>query len=128
MVSNGKSNTLAYNSPLSFWFVGGIVVFAIGMMMNVWADGVLMGLKSQRGGYKIPRNGLFEYVSSPNYLGEVMEWLGWALMTCSWAGLAFFVYTCSNLVPRAVSNHKWYLEKFGEDYPKNRKAVFPFLY
>ncbi|XP_075108806.1 steroid 5-alpha-reductase DET2-like [Nicotiana tabacum] len=119
-----------YDVDKWFWFrfVGGIVVFAIGMMMNVWADGVLMGLKSQGGGYKIPRNGLFEYVSSPNYLGEVMEWLGWALMTWSWAGLAFFVYTCSNLVPRAVSNHKWYLEKFGEDYPKNRKAVFPFLY
>ncbi|XP_059298253.1 steroid 5-alpha-reductase DET2 isoform X2 [Lycium ferocissimum] len=99
-----------------------------GMVVNVWADGVLLGLKSEGVGYKIPRSGLFEYVSSPNYLGEIVEWLGWALMTWSWAGLAFFVYTCANLVPRAVSNHKWYLEKFGEDYPKNRKAVFPFLY
>ncbi|XP_059298252.1 steroid 5-alpha-reductase DET2 isoform X1 [Lycium ferocissimum] len=119
-----------YESNELFWvrFCGGLVVFAGGMVVNVWADGVLLGLKSEGVGYKIPRSGLFEYVSSPNYLGEIVEWLGWALMTWSWAGLAFFVYTCANLVPRAVSNHKWYLEKFGEDYPKNRKAVFPFLY
>ncbi|PHT70555.1 Steroid 5-alpha-reductase DET2 [Capsicum annuum] len=106
----------------------GLFVFGFGMVVNVWADGVLLGLKRQGGGYKIPRGGLFEYVSSPNYFGEIMEWLGWALMTWSWAGLAFLVYSSSNLVPRAVSTHKWYLEKFGEDYPKNRKAIFPFLY
>ncbi|KAK4377533.1 hypothetical protein RND71_003829 [Anisodus tanguticus] len=119
-----------YESNEWFWvrFCGGLIVFGLGMVVNVWADGVLLGLKSQGGGYKIPRGGLFEYVSCPNYLGEIVEWLGWALMTWSWAGLAFFVYTCANLVPRAVSNHKWYVEKFGEDYPKNRKAVFPFLY
>ncbi|CAN4126161.1 unnamed protein product [Withania somnifera] len=113
-----------------FWvrFCIGLVVFGVGMVVNVWADGVLLGLKSQGGGYKIPRGGLFEYVCSPNYLGEIVEWLGWALMTWSWAGLAFLVYTCANLVPRAVSTHKWYVEKFGEAYPKNRKAVFPFLY
>ncbi|CAA0836315.1 Steroid 5-alpha-reductase DET2 [Striga hermonthica] len=68
------------------------------------------------------------WVSCPNYLGEIVEWLGWAVMTWSWAGLGFFVYTCANLVPRAEQNHRWYLEKFGEDYPSNRKAVIPFVY
>ncbi|KAM3287820.1 steroid 5-alpha-reductase DET2 [Capsicum chacoense] len=119
-----------YENDEWFWtrFRCGFFVFGLGMVINVWADGVLLSLKRQGGGYKIPRGGLFEYVSSPNYFGEIMEWLGWALMTWSWAGLAFLVYTCSNLVPRAVSTHKWYVEKFGEDYPKNRRAVFPFLY
>lgn len=88
-----------------------------------------MGLKeSGGGGYKIPRGGLFEWVSCPNYLGEILEWAGWAVMTWSWAGLGFFVYTCANLVPRAMANHRWYLEKFGGDYPNNRKAVVPLLY
>ncbi|KAM3325617.1 steroid 5-alpha-reductase DET2 [Capsicum chacoense] len=113
-----------------FWFryASGLAVFVGGMAANVWADRVLLGLKREGVGYKVPRGGLFEYVSCPNYLGEIVEWLGWALMTWSWAGLGFFLYTFANLVPRARFNHEWYLKKFGEDYPRKRKAVIPFLY
>lgn len=120
-----------YSRDKWFWwrFPGGLVVFVIGMTVNIKSDYKLLGLKSVGGsGYKIPKEGWFELVSCPNYFGETLEWLGWALMNWSWAGLAFLLYTCANLVPRAVSHHKWYLEKFGEDYPKNRKIVFPFLY
>ncbi|KAL3839435.1 hypothetical protein ACJIZ3_024026 [Penstemon smallii] len=113
-----------------FWWrlSGGALVFGGGFVANVWSDNLLMGLKEGGGGYRIPTGGLFEWVSCPNYFGEILEWFGWALMNWSWAGFGFFVYTCANLVPRAGANHKWYLEKFGEDYPKNRKAVIPFLY
>lgn len=113
-----------------FWwrFAGGLVVFLSGMYANLWSDNMLMGLKKEGGGYTIPKGGLFELVSCPNYFGEILEWLGWALMTWSWAGFGFFIYTCANLVPRAGANHKWYLDKFGEDYPKNRKAVIPFVF
>jgi steroid 5-alpha-reductase len=97
------------------------------MRINMWADTVLLGLKREGGGYKVPRGGWFELVSCPNYFGEMVEWLGWAVMTWSWAGFSFFLFTCSNLVPRACAHHKWYLKKFGEDYPNNRKAVIPFF-
>lgn len=128
--SRWVSHYADYDSDEWFWvrFSGGMVVFAGGMAVNVWADKVLMGLKREGSGYKIPKGGLFEYVSCPNYLGEIVEWLGWALMTWSWAGFGFFLYTFANLVPRASSNHEWYLQKFGEDYPRKRKAVIPFFY
>ncbi|CAN1134995.1 Steroid 5-alpha-reductase DET2 [Linum perenne] len=115
---------------LLFWakFGLGLAVFVWGMRINVWADRVLLGLKKQGGGYKVPRGGWFELVSCPNYFGEILEWVGWTVMTWSWVGLGFLLYTCANLVPRARANHKWYLEKFGKDYPKSRKAVFPYLY
>ncbi|CAM8999718.1 unnamed protein product [Rhodiola kirilowii] len=96
--------------------------------MNVKSDAVLVGLKSGGGGYKILRRGWFEAVSCPNYLGEIVEWLGWALMTWSWAALGFWMYTCANLVPRARANHMWYLDKFKGEYPNGRKAVIPYLY
>ena len=65
-------------------------------------------------------------MSSPNYLGEMIEWLGWAIMTWSLAGLVFFFWTVANLLPRAVANHKWYKKKF-PDYPSDRKAIIPYL-
>ncbi|KAI3474712.1 hypothetical protein Pfo_029897 [Paulownia fortunei] len=126
---HGCLNMLILSDGWFWWrLAAGAVVFVGGAVVNIWSDNLLMGLKEGDGGYKIPRGGLFEWISCPNYFGEILEWLGWALMTWSWAGFGFFAYTCANLVPRAGANHKWYLEKFGEDYPKNRKAVVPFLY
>jgi len=59
-------------------------------------------------------------------LGEIVLWSGWALMSFTFAGLAFALFTLSNLGPRALSHHRWYLEKF-PDYPKERKALLPGL-
>lgn len=128
-VSHYKDYDGESDGRLFWWrFLIGSVIFFCGMWVNIWSDKVLVGLKKQGGGYKVPRGGWFELVSCPNYFGEILEWFGWAVMTWSWVGLGFFLYTCANLVPRALAHHKWYLEKFGEDYPKHRKAVIPFLY
>ena len=37
------------------------------------------------------------------------------------------VFTFANLAPRAWSHHKWYRKKF-PDYPKQRRAVIPFIW
>ena len=118
-----------YDADLWFWvkFFCGFLVFLCGMWINIWSDKKLLKLKAERKGYVVPKGGIFEMVSCPNYFGEILEWLGWSVMTWSWVGLGFFVYTCANLVPRARASHVWYLEKFGEGYPKNRRAVIPFL-
>jgi protein-S-isoprenylcysteine O-methyltransferase Ste14 len=109
-------------------FAVGLVCFLAGFAINVWSDEILLRLRSGGDtGYAIPRGGLYRFVSCPNYLGELIEWSGWALMTWSPAGLLFAVWTAANLVPRARSNHRWYHEKFA-DYPAERKAVIPFLY
>ena len=105
----------------------GVGLFVLGYRINRRADAVLAALrKPGETGYKIPRGGLYELISCPNYFGELLEWTGWAIATWSVAGLSFAVFTAANLVPRAVSHHKWYKQKF-PDYPAGRKAVIPFL-
>ena len=67
---------------------------------------------------------MYEWVSCPNYLGEVLTWVGWTIATWSLAGLSFAVFTAANLVPRGMANHRWYQKTF-EDYPSERRAVMP---
>jgi 3-oxo-5-alpha-steroid 4-dehydrogenase 1 len=109
-------------------FIIGTFIFVVGMAINWHSDTLLINLrKPGETGYKIPQGGLFKYVSCPNLFGETLEWAGFAVLTWSLPGLAFFVWTFANLIPRAISHHNWYKEKF-EDYPKERKAVLPFIW
>lgn len=108
-------------------FLLGIALFLAGGVINVHSDSILINLrKDGETGYKIPRGGCFQYVSAANHFGEMIEWTGFAIASSSLPSLVFLVYTCSNLIPRAVAHHKWYKQKF-EDYPKQRKAVIPFV-
>ncbi|ETL94307.1 hypothetical protein F441_08001 [Phytophthora nicotianae CJ01A1] len=110
-------------------FYAGVALFVFGLSMNIYSDQILINLrKPGESEYKIPYGGLFEYVSSPNYFSELLEWTGWTLLSQSPAGLSFAVYTATNLVPRALSNHRWYQDKFRGEYPTNRKAILPFLW
>lgn len=108
-------------------FVAGVTLFALGYGINRWADDALRRLRSKAStGYQIPHGGLYRWISCPNYFGELLQWLGWAVATWSLAGLSFAVFTAANLVPRAVSHHRWYREQF-PDYPAGRRAVVPFV-
>ena len=112
---------------MSNWnFVLGLFLFILGAYINIKSDNILLSLRSKSGEYKIPEGFMFKYVSFPNYLGEILEWMAFALMTWSLAGLSFMIWTMANLVPRAIKGHQWYHSKF-DSYPKNRKAIFPYI-
>ncbi|KAM6899474.1 3-oxo-5-alpha-steroid 4-dehydrogenase 1 isoform 1-T1 [Xenentodon cancila] len=109
-------------------FITGSALWLVGWLMNLHSDHILRNLrKPGETGYKIPRGGMFEFVSGANFLGEITEWAGFALAGHSVHSLAFAVFTAVVLTSRAVAHHKWYLAKF-EDYPKNRKALIPFVF
>ena len=112
-------------------FAAGLAIFLFGYYTNLHSDYIIRNLRkdSSDNEYYIPRGFMFKYVSNPNYLGEMLEWLGWTVLTWSQAGLVFFIWTFANLAPRAITTHKWYLEEFGEEYKKmNRKALIPFIW
>ncbi|XP_068683526.1 3-oxo-5-alpha-steroid 4-dehydrogenase 1-like isoform X1 [Montipora foliosa] len=108
-------------------FICGVILFFIGMVINIHSDHLLRNLrKPDEKGYKIPKGGMFTYVSGANFFGEIVEWSGFALACWSLPSLAFAVFTALNIGPRAIQHHRWYLDKF-DDYPKSRKAVIPFI-
>lgn len=112
---------------LTWQFVTGGLLFLAGFIINKSADEKLRLMrKDSPEEYVKPEGWLFEYVSCPHYFGEIIEWLGWALMTWSLPGFAFFVFTFANLVPRGVYSHNYYKKQF-VDYPQKRKAVIPFI-
>jgi protein-S-isoprenylcysteine O-methyltransferase Ste14 len=106
-------------------FIIGVALFITGYVINRQADQALRSLrKAGESGYKISDHRLYRWVSSPNYLGEITIWVGWAIATWSVAGLAFAFWTVANLLPRARANHAWYRSTF-TDYPPERKALIP---
>lgn len=108
-------------------FVAGALLFWLGYLLNQHSDRVLIGLRANgETGYRIPYGGGYQFVSCPNYLGEMVEWGGWALACWNPGALAFFVWTVANLAPRAVKTHRWYQKEF-PDYPSKRKALLPFI-
>jgi 3-oxo-5-alpha-steroid 4-dehydrogenase 1 len=106
-------------------FIIGVVFFLAGFIINRQSDRILSHLRqSGYSGYQIAKSGFFRWVSCPNYLGEIIIWVGWAMATWSLAGVSFAVWTAANLVPRARSHHLWYQKNFPA-YPPERKSLIP---
>lgn len=78
--------------------------------------------------YIVPRGGLFDLVdlSCPNYAGEIIQWVGFAIAFPSPASAATAMISACILVPRAMQTHAWYFAEF-KNYPR-RKALVPYLF
>lgn len=108
-------------------FITGMILYIGGGALNWYSDQVLLGLRrGGKKGYFIPYGGPFRWVSCPNFLGEIIQWTGFAVMTWSPAALVFALWTVFNLLPRALDHHRWYKKSF-PDYPPERKALIPGL-
>ena len=111
-------------------FILGVLIFAAGWIINMHSDNVIRHLRKP-GDTKhyLPKKGLYKYVTSANYLGEITEWLGFAILTWSWAGLSFFWFSCCNLVPRANSIYHRYKQEFADEFDEKKlKRIIPFIY
>lgn len=79
--------------------------------------------------HKIPFGDWFEYVSSANYLAELMIYISMAV-TFGFHNLTWWLVVTYVFFSQALSaffNHKFYKSTF-VSYPKHRKAFLPFLF
>jgi 3-oxo-5-alpha-steroid 4-dehydrogenase 1 len=114
-------------------FLVGLTVYYAALAANIHSDAILRNLRSKEeiaAGekvYRIPQGGLFRWVSNPSYLTEIVAWTGFAVATWSLGSVFVLGMTLANLVPRAISTHRWYLERF-PDYPSERRILIPFVW
>ncbi len=109
-------------------FLSGVCLFIFGFIVNRQSDYILYRIRQHASSkYGIPQKGLYRWISCPNYLGEILLWLGWMVATWSPVAAAFSLWSIANLVPRARSHHQWYKETF-EEYPEKRRILIPHIW
>lgn len=80
----------------------------------------------------IPKGGLFNLVSCANYTYEIFAWIGFCIMTGSIFAFLFMLQGAWQMRIWAIGKHRRYKKEFNgengtEVYPKNRKALIPFV-
>lgn len=111
-------------------FIIGTIIFFTGMFINIQSDSIIRGLRKP-GDTKhyLPEGGMYNYVTSANYFGEIVEWTGFAILTWSFSGAVFAWWTFANLVPRAASIYEKYTNEFGSQVKERKlKRVIPWIY
>lgn len=111
-------------------FIIGTIIFFVGWGINMHSDYVIRHLRKPGDtNHYLPKKGMYRFVTSANYLGEITEWFGFAILTWSWAGALFFWFSCCNLVPRANSIYERYAEEFKDEFDRKKlKRIIPFIY
>ena len=111
-------------------FIAGSVLFFAGMFINISSDSYIRSLrKNGSSKHYYPSRGMYRYITSANYFGELVEWLGFAVLTWSSAGFLFVFWTACNLVPRSDTIYKKYAETFPDEVSRYKpKRIIPFLY
>lgn len=71
-----------------------------------------------------PRSSLTTLPSWLLHLLDALPWKPTRLLHPAWMFVAFEI---ASMLPRAIRGHRWYVDTFGDRYPKNRKAIIPWL-
>ena len=111
-------------------FLLGTLMFFAGMFVNIRSDSIIRHLRKPGDtAHYLPQGGMFRFVTSANYFGEFIEWLGFAVLTWSWSGAVFALWTFANLAPRADRIYELYRQEFPDELDTRRvRRILPFIY
>ncbi|KAF8983802.1 3-oxo-5a-steroid 4- dehydrogenase [Entomortierella lignicola] len=122
---NAAGATLAERSDALVY--GCIALYIFGELSNLHTHVTLRNLRPAGTRVrKIPRGYGFDWISCPNYFFESVSWLAVCILTMSWSAHLFFVVAVGQMYIWAIKKHKGYRKEFS-DYPRGRKAMFPFV-
>ncbi|XP_053704755.1 polyprenol reductase isoform X2 [Synchiropus splendidus] len=121
-------------SLLHWYHVIGIVLFVVSSWLQHQCMVLLAGLRTGKSGlvetlaHKAPHGGLFEWVSCPHYLAELLIYTSFSIIYGGQSLTCWLVvlYVFFNQALAAQLCHELYITKY-KYYPRNRRAFIPFL-
>lgn len=106
----------------------GVFLFSIGTSGNFYHHFLLSKLRQKNDtGYKIPKGGLFNYVTCPHYLFEIISFIGLGCISQTVYGVNLSLGILCYLSGRSFATREWYRSKF-ENFPANTKALIPCVF
>lgn len=114
----------------------GTALFLYASLEHHRAHVILGNLRKDKTGQKVlhrqhvtPRGGMFEYLSAPHFVFEMLIYLAMGIV--AWKSYTFWLgpvlFTIVNQALMVNETHQWYQATF-PNYPKNRKRFIPYLF
>lgn len=109
----------------AIWLIA-LVLFAVGELGNLSTHLTLRNLRSTGGAERgIPRGWAFELVTCPNYMFEIVAWVGISLMTWSLSMVPFMTIAVWIMAIWAGKKEEKYRREFGSRYKRKRYVLLP---
>jgi hypothetical protein len=110
-------------------FMLGFLVFAFSELLNGYHHWLLARLRPPGvRTYGVPRGGLFGWVASPHYLGEILSFIGYAMMSDLLPVWGNALVVSAYLASRANTTLKWYQREMPLRIPSGLRRLLPFAY
>jgi hypothetical protein len=110
-------------------FILGVLTFAFGEVLNGYHHWLLARLRPLGVRiYVVPRRGLFSWVACPHYLGEILSFVGYAMMSDLLPVWGNAVVVTAYLGSRANSTLSWYRREMPLKIPSRWRRLIPFTY
>jgi hypothetical protein len=115
--------------PSKLFLVLGGLTFIFGELLNGYHHWLLARARaSPSSGYLVPRGGLFRWVASPHYLGEIFSFLGYAMLSDLLPVWGTALAASAYLSARANSTLEWYQREMPLRIPPGWRRLVPFIY
>jgi hypothetical protein len=110
-------------------FILGILIFAFGEVLNGYHHWLLARLRPLGVRiYVVPRHGLFGWAACPHYLGEILSFVGYAMMSDLLPVWGNAMVLTAYLSARAHSTLNWYRREMALQIPSGWRRLIPFAY
>ncbi|KAH9521505.1 Steroid 5 alpha-reductase 3 [Dermatophagoides farinae] len=110
-----------------------VFIFFTSSAIQYQSHRILAKLRSskakQNNDYYIPRGGLFEYISCPHYMTEILIYIClWLQSSRSYLWSTMVMFVIANQTIASLMSYRWYRKRFNDRYPTTIKALIPFLF